>query len=389
MNEYALLLRSALRSRAVNLLGRRSPFFRAPRRILVIKLDHLGDVLLATPALRHLHVSHPSAPVDIVVASASRPLLEGSPLVDRVYTYDAPRFRRSNVGATALTGANEVARARADLLGALGGHRYDWIVELRGDEWTAGGLVHRIRPARRLDRGSVRIADWARGRGGRRSARGPGVTHEIDTNLRVVAGESWTTARAETEPPVFPGASEALRDAVRRLAPTLDVGAPYVVLHLGASWAPRAWSADRFGAVAARLRAAYHASIVVLGTADDASLESAFVSGGGPSDASFFFGTLSLPEVGELLRRARLFVGSDGGLAHLAGAYGTPTLALFGPQNPARFGPRGRRVIILHHPVACYPCAQTICVRPEHPCVNLVSVEEASAAAATLWSAAP
>jgi ADP-heptose:LPS heptosyltransferase len=292
------------------------------------------------------------------------------------------------VGASARAGAEDVTRARADLLAALGRQRYDWIVELRGDEWTASALIRQVRPVRRFDRGSVRIADWLRGRGGRRSAGGPDVMHEIETNLRVVAGESWTTARLETEPPLFPGASEALRDAVRRLAPALDVGAPYVVLQLGASWAPRAWSAERFGAVAARLRAAYHASIVVLGTADDASLESAFVSGGGPSDAAFFFGTLSLPEVGELLRHARLFVASDGGLAHLAGAYGTPTLALFGPQNPARFGPRGRRVIILHHPVACYPCAQTICVRPEQPCVNLISVEEASSAAAALWSAA-
>jgi ADP-heptose:LPS heptosyltransferase len=166
----------------------------------------------------------------------------------------------------------------------------------------------------------------------------------------------------------------------------LDLGKPYIVIQLGATWTPRAWRAEQFGAVAARLRAAYDAHVVVLGAAEDARLRDRFVTGGGPSDASCFWGTLSIPALGALLRRARLFVGSDGGIAHLAAACGTPSVVLFGPQNPARFRPWGPSVRVLHHPVDCYPCAQVVCVRPENPCVNLNSVEEALAAAKGLWA---
>ena len=159
------------------------------------------------------------------------------------------------------------------------------------------------------------------------------------------------------------------------------------LIQLGATWGPRAWRAERFGAVAAALRAAYDASIVVIGAAEDSALRAAYVAGGGPEESASFFGTLSIPAVGALLRRAGLFVGSDGGMAHLAAACGTPSLVLFGPQNPARFAPRGTDIAVLHRPVECFPCAQVVCVRPENPCVNLTTVEEAVAAAKRLWSA--
>jgi ADP-heptose:LPS heptosyltransferase len=56
-------------------------------------------------------------------------------------------------------------------------------------------------------------------------------------------------------------------------------------------------------------------------------------------------------------------------------------IALFGPQLPERFGPGSARSIVLHHRIDCCPCAQRVCVRPEDPCVNLITVEEVLAAA--------
>jgi len=386
VNEYRLLALSALRTAMTNALGRRSPRYDDPLRILVVKIDHLGDLLLATPALRALREAHPGVPIDAVVHPGSRVLLDESPLVDRVLLYDAPRFRR---GEPKGAPAGAPSDGRAGLLRALAPHRYDWVVELRGDEWTAGPLLRSLRPARRFDRGTVRVRDWLSRRLGRlRGRRPPPPFHEVETNLAVVRGAvpRWPDAPGVEAPPWLHATIELERVA-REHAPTLELTRPFAVFQLGATWAPRAWRVERFAAVAAVLRAAYDAQIVVLGVAEDAPLRDEFLAAGGPSDASFVFGVLPIPAVGSLLRRARLYVGSDGGMAHLAAACGTPSVVLFGPQDPARFRPWGPRIAILHHPVACYPCAQVVCVRPTNPCVNLNSVEETVMAAKALWIA--
>lgn len=385
MSEYRLFARSAIRTAITNALGRWSPRYGAPRRILVVKLDHLGDILMATPALRALRGAHPGVPIDAVVLPGSRVLLEGSPLVDRVLRYDSPRFRRGEPKRD-LAGAS--SDDRAGLLQALAPHRYDWVVELRGDEWTAGALLGALRPARRFDRGTVRMRDWLSRRLGRLRGRcSTPPLHEVETNLAIVRDAiSRSPDISRVEAPPWPHAAIELDHLAAELAPTLDLTQPYAVVQLGATWAPRAWRARRFGAVAAALRAAYDAQVVVLGMAEDSPLRDEFLAGGGPSDTSFFFGALPIPAVGALLRRARLYVGSDGGMAHLAAACGTPSVVLFGPQNPARFRPWGPRITILHRAVDCYPCAQVVCVRPAEPCVNLHSVEETVKAAMALWN---
>lgn len=385
MSEYRLFAWSALRTVITNALGRWSSRYGAPRRILVVKIDHLGDLLLATPALRALREAHLGVPIDAVVLPGSRVLLEGSPLVDRVLLYDAPRFRRAEPKGRPARARSD---GRAELLHALAPHRYDWVVELRGDEWTAGALLGALRPSRRFDRGTVRMRDWLSRRLGRfRGRRPPPPLHEVETNLAIVhdAVSRWPDTSCVEAPP-WPHAKVELKRLAQEHAPALDLTRPYAVVQLGATWAPRAWRAGRFGAVAAALRAAYDAQVVVLGMVEDSPLQNEFLAGGGPSDTSFFFGVLPIPAVGALLRSARLYVGSDGGMAHLAAACGTPSVVLFGPQNPARFRPWGPRITILHRAVDCYPCAQVVCVRPAEPCVNLHSVEETVKAAMALWN---
>jgi len=384
MNEYEILARSAVATALVNARGRFSRRYASPRRILVIKLDHLGDVILATPALRALRETHAGVPIDALVRPDSRALLEGSPLVDRVFSYDAPRFRRTAAAAAPTKERDEVVRNLAPIA-------YDWVVELRGDEWTLGGLLQVLRPARRFDRGTARVRDWVARRSDRlRGRRLRPPRHEVETNLEIIRGgvQRWPD-RPIVEAPPWPHAQLELDRVAREVAPGFDFARPYVVLQLGASWGPRAWRPEAFGAVAASMRTAYDAQVAVLGVAEDSFLRKAFEEGGGPAGTAYFFGALTIPAVGALLRRAKLYIGSDGGVAHLAAACGTPSVVLFGPQDPARFGPWGDNIRILHHPVECFPCAQVICVRPENPCVNLNSVDETLNAAKTLWEIAP
>jgi ADP-heptose:LPS heptosyltransferase len=369
VSEYALLAASATISAATNLLGKaRGRASEAPRRILVVKLDHLGDVVTATPALRALRDAHPKAEIDLLLSPSVAPLFQETPLANRIVVYDSPRYRRGPAAVTATS-----------LTDALAGTRYDIIVELRGD-WRTLALPLRVGARYRLDRGTIRLRHWiARRFGGGRRARPP--LHEAETNYAVVRPLLGPDApsgppRVEVHVPSF--ACESL--ASRMVAAGIDPDRAIVCIHPGATWRPRAWMPERFAEIADRIAEFYDAQTVFLGSAGEGDVEAAVRREVRRSDHGFLFGKLTLPELAALLRQSKLLVGNDSGIAHLAAACGTPTVALFGPQDPRRFRPWSDRSIALHHPVPCFPCAQVRCVHPELPCVNLIEVAEVEAA---------
>jgi heptosyltransferase-3 len=374
VNEYALLAASAAVSAIVNALGAvRGAGRGGPRRILVVKLDHLGDVVTATPALRALRDAHPAAHIDLLVNPSVAPLFEEGPLVNRVLSYDSPRYRR---GPAPLKAASFRLPDR---------ERYDTVVEMRGD-WSTILLPFRIGAHRRLDRGSVRFQRWL-ARRFRRNAHPP--LHEVESNYEVV--RPLLGSGAPPSPPAlevhvsFP-ANESLE---WRLAEAdIDPRRPLVVIHPGASWRPRAWFPDRFASMADWIVERYGAQVVLIGSADERDVEAAVLSCVGKARVLSMFGKITTSELAALLTRSSLLIGNDSGVAHLAAACGTPTVVLFGPQDPTRFRPWSGKAIALHHPVPCFPCAQIRCLRPDLPCVNLIETSEVQEAVGRLLGAA-
>jgi len=360
MNEYVLFVLSAAVSSVVNAFGRlrgRSE----PSRILVVKLDHLGDVILATPAVRALHEGHPGASIDVLVHPAAVAGVAHHPAVHAVLTYRSPRFSRDGT-ADDSSRLREIARTR-----------YDTIVELRGDERTLL-LPFWTGARRRVDRGTVRLRNKAWRALGR--AR---VLHEVETNLETVrplVDASATRARVEVDP-----GPEAAASLARKLDGYRLSEARLVVLHAGAAWRPRAWRPERFGAVADWILGHYDAQVVLVGSEDERDVENAVRRSMREDRALAMTGALTLEELTALLGRSALFIGNDSGPAHLAAACGVPSIVLFGPQDPRRFGPWSERTQVLHHPVACFPCRQTVCVMAEDPCVNRNEVADVIARA--------
>lgn len=392
MSEYGLLAASAAVSALTNVLGlaRRGRI----RRVLVVKVDHLGDVVTATPALRALREAHPRATIDLLVAPALAPLFTGGGLVSRAIPYESPRFRRrpgtdASPGGAAPAEAPPATRSPSPRAGATlravttGG--YDTVVELRGD-WTTLRVPFAARACRRVDRGTVRLRDWTARRLGR-GARPP--LHEVETNLAVV--RPLLPRAARDAPPPAPEVREDPGAAGRMRARLEDAGVdfsrPILAIHPGAFWRPRAWRGDRFAAIGARLAVDYGLQPVFVGSADERDVEAAVRAAWRGPRAAFLFGTLTVAELASFFRSAKILVGNDSGVAHLAAACGTPTIALFGPQDPRRFRPWSPTTRVLHHRVDCFPCDQTICVRPDLPCVNLIEVAEVEAVARELLRA--
>jgi ADP-heptose:LPS heptosyltransferase len=164
--------------------------------------------------------------------------------------------------------------------------------------------------------------------------------------------------------------------------------APYVVLHASASVPARAPSAARTAAIAAALAAAGH-RLVVTGSPAESALTAeicraaATGQGTGPVDLG---GRTSLPALAAVLAGADVAVAPNTGAAHLAAAVGTPVVSLFAPVVPAaRWAPYGVPAIVLGHQDA--PCAGTrarACPVPGHPCLDLIDPADVAAAVAAL-----
>jgi ADP-heptose:LPS heptosyltransferase len=95
-------------------------------------------------------------------------------------------------------------------------------------------------------------------------------------------------------------------------------------------------------------------------------------------------GCTTIKQFSAIAKKSALFVGSDSGAMHMASAVGTPVVALFGPSNPAEWGPRGGPVEVLYKDLDCRSCFHPTCIRGEENCMRLIAVREVAAAAERL-----
>ncbi len=323
------------------------------RRILVVKLASLGDLLTATPALRALRTAHPTAHVSVLATPASARLLRGLDSVDAVISFDKFAFDRPLDAARGLPVAARFAR------------------QLRGGGWDALVLLHHLTTpfgvakyaALTLASGAPRRVGLDNGRGRaflthRAVDRGFGWQHEADYWLDVVALlGAIRPARPRLEVAIAPEDEAWAERLWRKLAP----GEAVVLMPgSGAYSLARRWALERFAAVGVALRQRYGLTPLVLsGLAPDEQALARAVWDHIGAAARVVPPAPSPQALAALLRRARLLVANDSGPVHLAAAVGTPVVAIFGPSNHRAWGPYPTddpRHQVAREPLACAPC---------------------------------
>ncbi len=353
------------------------------RRLLVVKLATLGDVLLATPALRALRHSEPSAHVTVLSTAASAIALEGNDAVDAVLHFDKFAFDRPSAAPRALPEALALARRlRQERFDAL--LLFHHLTTAWGTaKYAALALASGIPLRAGLDNGRGRFLTH------RAADQGFGVLHEADYWLRVAAllGAQNPAPRVEL----------ATTDTDRERAEThwaaLGLGERVVALHpgCGAFSEARRWYPERFAEVAALLRRRFglHPLIVAGPVAGEAELaREVAVASDGPATVVDLLGRPQ--ETTALLARCSLFVGNDSGVMHLAVAAGIPVVGVFGPSNDRAWGPyplHASRHAVVRARLACSPCIHvghrfgTPQGCPARTCLDLVTSQQILGAA--------
>lgn len=282
---------------------------------LIVRLGALGDIVHAMPAAAALRAAFPDGRIDWLVEAKHRALVDLVTVIDRTVTLARP------------SPSGWLAAARR-----LRQSRYDVAFDLQG-------LLKSAVLARAS--GAARVIGFSIWHLREKTARpfysstdaGSGSApegHVIRKNLHLLLAAGVNDDRI-----VFPLA-HVPSPALDRIRAELEA-APFALINPGAAWPNKRWPPERFGEVASFLRDVRGlASIVLWGPGEESLAGSVVAASGGSARLA---PPTTLADLLELSRAASLMISGDTGPLHIATAAGTPTVALFGPTDPARNGP--------------------------------------------------
>ena len=320
-----------------------------PRRILLLRLERVGDLVMVLDAIAMVRSMAPDATIDLIVGSWNTSLAGLIPGVN-VETVDVPWMARERRG---LSWPALVQRARAWR------HRhYDLAINFEPD--IRSNMLLAMTGAQR------RIGFVSGGGGAVLTVPiAPDPRAHIAENARMLVERAFDTTglKRGQKPsrPLFSPARLTIPDAARRRAAELvgtpRPGVPLVGIQPAAGRRVKEWDPARFAAVGAELARTRGASVVLIGSTKDRPVVEA-MRGAWPPEVPFIElpPEIDLIVLAAVLERLTLFITGDTGPMHLAAAVDTPVLAIFGPSLPTRYAPLSSRSRIVRIDIHCSPC---------------------------------
>ena len=352
------------------------------RRVLVVRLDNIGDVVLLSSTLRALHEDLPQASITLLASPAGAQAAGLLPWVDEVVTWRT--LWQDASGALPFEPARELA-----LIEALRARAFDAAIICTSFSQTAFPAAY----ACYLAGIPVRIGHGSDFAGGVLSHQVPppdASTHQAERDLHLIEAVGV---------PVHDRASVlALRPAIRLEADGLlrsagiTAGKPFVALVPGASAAARRYEAGRFALAARAISHARGLPVVVLGSDAERSLAEAVCAGSATERVVSLAGRTSIETFAALLERARVVIANNSAAMHIADAFRRPLAVTYsGTDLASQWRPRNSPAVMLSRPTPCAPCYGFRCARvgAEHLRCLDVSPSEVAVAALSLQQAAP
>jgi ADP-heptose:LPS heptosyltransferase len=343
------------------------PDWTAMRRVLVVRADNLGDVVLASPAIRALRRAAPRAAIDVLASPVGATVAALVPGVSDVVTVSAS-WQQAGMPARP---AEELAVEERQLVTRLRDRAYDAMVVFTSfsqSPWVAAhvGMLAGIpvRAVHSAEFGGAVATHWV--------TPPPPGGHQVDRCLHLLAALGVPAAGVELELDV-PPLAHALPHPVAVLAP-------------GGSCPSKRYPARRFAAVAGLL-AAEGFTVLVTGSPREAPLVAEVVAGAAHPGVTPL-GDVDVPQLAATIAAADLVVCNNSGCLHLADAAGTPVVCTYaGTEARTEMPPRTAPSRLLGRDVPCSPCRQFQC--PYHQECLDVTPEEVAAAVLELHATGP
>ena len=324
---------------------------RSVKRILLIKLRYLGDVVLSTPILPLLHKQFPEAKLTFLVNPGTAGVLQDNPYLNEVWVLPRKPWWR-----------------QLGFIRCVRNAKFDTVIDLTdGDRsaflsWVTGAPV-------RL--GYNRDRRW---RGKFYSQVLPsayGSMHMVDYHQQAIAGLGINESVGKPEVYIHSEVRQQDKDEFGDFSAN---GQSFVLIHPTARYVFKAWPLERFAAVADWL-SGKGIRVALIGSQREFLVGQQIMNLTKHKPVNLM-GRTRLSQLTALMKRSLLLIGNDGGPMHIAAAVGCPVLGLFGPTDPAVWGPRGSNVKVIYKGLDCRECFYPGCYRGEESCMRQISIEE-------------
>jgi len=349
------------------LAGRGESVDQQYKRILIVRTDRLGDVLLSTPVIKALRQQFPQCYISMMVSPYTKDVLEGNPDLDEVITFDKDA-------------KNKGWWATLKFAGFLRKNKFDLAIVLHPTSRMhllifLAGIPKRLGYDRKL---KSLLTDRIK------HDKQRGQKHESEYVLDLVRYLGIKPQDVSLYMPIRPESEkwvealfkeEGIKDSDKILA-----------IHATASCDSRIWPAERFAEVADRLVQKYGFKVcIVSGPKDFQKVED--VVKNMQTKAVNLTGKTSISQLASLLRRCQLFISTDSGPMHVASALGVPVITIFGRSqaglSPQRWGPLGEKNRVLYKTVGCTICLAHNCQKG-FACLKATTVEDVLLAAESI-----
>ena len=314
------------------------------RRLLIVRLSAMGDVIHTLPAVQVLRDRFPQAMIGWLIeerwvellcapgTSLRGPRSLQRRLVDWVHAVNLRQWGKSLLTLSTL---EQVARVGNDVRSA----KYEIAIDLQGAirsamlaRWSGAPVIYGAAQPRETPASLFYTRNII--------TRGE---HIVQQNVSVVEPLIGTAM----PPPVQFPYDEAAEQRVETVISEMGVR-EFAILNPGAGWGAKRWPADRYGEVARGLASKGIRTVINYGPGEAAMALAAESASGGTAIAL----STSISELIALTRRAKLFIGGDTGPLHLAAALKIPVVGIYGPTDPGRNGPYGTRSVVLRNPAS-------------------------------------
>lgn len=345
-----------------------------PQKILVIEEEPIGDVIMATPFFNGLRKRYPRAGITVMIGRWAKDVINNNPYINEIIVQDCPwAFSDLLISPKTVFDHLKYFFTYPKLLNKLKSEKFDLAVDLRGDFRNIFLFILLPKIKYSLSYGRT---------GGEyflsQSALFKKSEHEIEKNLTLLKYLGVDAAGVKIE--VFPSEKDCRK--IKDILQSCDIkeGDFICVIHPGSRRQVRLWPLGRYALIGKFVKGKYNAKVILTGSRQDLPLVEQIrkdMQGEGIN----LVGKLTLLELAALLKRANLLICPDTSVMHLAAAFNTSTVALFGPGEPSQTGPLHKNVYVIDKQFPCRPCLQKSCKLAKRDynysvCMDAVSYED-------------
>jgi heptosyltransferase II len=344
------------------------------KRILVIKLVAIGDLVVALPTLKAIKKSYPQSHLTILVTPRVKEVVEGYPYLDEITYYD-------------ILGKDKGIKNLFKIIKQLRENKFDLVIDLE-QYYRITSLISYLSGI--TNRAGFNLP--GQGKKNLLTIKAPYSIekHEVEAFLKLAKQIGANTSEIKLEE-IWVSVED--QEYVDGFLTEAGVKSDDLIVGIhpgtGPSAISRRWQMEKFGILADWLIREFKAKVIFTGSKSEVDLINKIVKSM-TSKPIVAAGKTSLKQLAEISRRCTLFISVDTGPLHIAAAMGTKVIGLYGPNTPVKWGPYGNGHITIYKGLECSPCTKQYlgqvsnCKDPI--CMKNITVEDVKSAVRQILS---